>query len=326
MAAEEDVDSFIIKPYTVNSLEKSLVSAVIAKVYPSDYMKCITEAKELIVQMKYDEAYEILEKATSLSKTPSLALFYQGQINYMKKIVEAAKSDYKKGLEVNAIHFKCQLGLYDLFMKDNKIYEAYEVIRNIMKYFPSNPERIKEVLKLSIQTKNYEDIEFFYDSFKEIEVRDPDVVKHMSSALYILGKHYFMIDENNKALESMKNVMTTCQGDIKFVRAVVTEYAHRGMFDAAKEVFKRSSYTDRESDDYKISEYLANYIDYDPEKRASQGLQLFNGDVKDPFAAEFMLNALYAAKAYEKFNALKEDVIHLWPDLFTQVSKDKIAY
>lgn len=321
MAAEEDVDSFIIKPYTVNSLEKSLVNAIMAKVYPSDYMKLIEKGKDLLSQAKYDESYSVFETAIPLSKTPSLAHFYQGQINYIKNIMEGAKGDYKKGLEVNAIHFKCQVGLFELFMKDNKIYEAYEIIRNIMKYFPSNPERLKQVLKLAIQTQNYEDIESFYESFKEIEIRDKEVVKYMCSALFILGKHYFNKGEGEKAREAMKNLMSTSQGEIKFIKAVVTEYAQRGMFDEAKEVFNRSDYSDRDTQEYKISQYLSSYNDYELGKRVSEGLLLFHGDIKDPFAAQFTLDALHDAQSFKKFNDLKEEVIYLWPEFFTRVSK-----
>ena len=44
-AAEEDVDSFIIKPYTLQSIQESLIATIMAKISPSEYTLKINEAK-----------------------------------------------------------------------------------------------------------------------------------------------------------------------------------------------------------------------------------------------------------------------------------------
>src|SRR6185437_10048139 len=47
-AAEEDVDSFILKPYTLETLKSGLVNAVIAKIFPTEYVKAIRQGKDLL--------------------------------------------------------------------------------------------------------------------------------------------------------------------------------------------------------------------------------------------------------------------------------------
>ena len=77
-AAEEDVDSFIIKPYTLQSIQENLISAVSAKIQPSTYMLKIQEAKALIQSVELEKAEIILKEAMSLHKRPALALFLHG--------------------------------------------------------------------------------------------------------------------------------------------------------------------------------------------------------------------------------------------------------
>src|SRR6476620_318308 len=62
-AAEEDVDSFIIKPYTIQSIRENLISTVSSKVKPSEYILKIEEAKLLIASKKFEEAISVLSIA-----------------------------------------------------------------------------------------------------------------------------------------------------------------------------------------------------------------------------------------------------------------------
>lgn len=57
-AGKKDVDSFIIKPYTLESLERALLNAAIQKISPSEYVMRIEEGKELMLQGKLVEAKE----------------------------------------------------------------------------------------------------------------------------------------------------------------------------------------------------------------------------------------------------------------------------
>src|SRR3990167_2071696 len=85
-AAEEDVDSFIIKPYTVQSLEQNLINTVVTKLYPSKYIETIDKGKELMLQSKFEESLALFDEAIKLHSKPALALFYHGQAKYMMEV------------------------------------------------------------------------------------------------------------------------------------------------------------------------------------------------------------------------------------------------
>lgn len=319
-AAEEDVDSFIIKPYTVKSLEKSLITAVINKLYPSKYMKAIDEGKKLLFEGDYQEASNVFENALTLTEQPSLAYFYHGQAQYFLEQSEGAKEDYKKGLGLNNIHFKCQVGLFELFMKEKRHFEAYDVVKNIAKYFPANPERLKQVIRLAIITENYEDLQDYYEIFTELEERAEDVVNYMCSGLYVLGRHMFYKGDKQNAKEVFEKVAVSCMGKPKFLKALIGKYVEEKMFAEAQGIFKRYPSDGNNQSDYMIARYLAHSGLMGLNEKISGGLELYNNGHKDPLAATIMIQSLYKAGSNKKAEQYLEEARTIWPEVFENQS------
>ena len=315
-AAEEDVDSFIIKPYTVQSLEKSLTNTVISKLYPSEYVQTIEKGKEALFASNYEEALELFEQAKSLSKKPSLAMFYHGQTKYMMEQVEEAEGDYKRGLEINSIHFKCQVGLYELFMKDKKFHEAYSVVKNIAKYFPANPERLKEVVRLAVVTENYTDMDMYYEIFTQLDERTEDVINYICAGLYVLGKHYFLEEKQSEAVEAFEKVGVSCSGIPKFLTAMIKTLADQKLYNDAQKLVSRYSSGPDSQEAYSIGNYIAYSDSENFTEMISKGLELWNQGYKDPDAVRILIRCLEKEGADKKARDYQEEAEHLWPDIF----------
>ena len=316
-AAEEDVDSFIIKPYTVQSLEKSLINTVIAKLHPSEYVQAIEKGKEAMFNANYEEALTIFEGAKALNKKPSLAVFYHGQTKYMMELMAEAENDYKRGLEINSIHFKCQIGLYELFMKDKKFHEAYSIVKNIAKYFPANPERLKEVVRLAMITESYPDMEMFYEIFTQLDERPQDVINYICSGLYIAGKFYLLSEEKEKARDIFDKVGVSCSGIPKFLTAMIKVLVENGIHDDAQKLVSRYSNGPEDQGPYKIGNFIAYSDETNNTENISKGLELWNNGLKDPDAVRVLIKALRADGSDKKANDYFEEAQHLWPNLFT---------
>ena len=280
-AAEEDVDSFIIKPYTVTSLEVSLVKAVINKLHPDKYMQAVHQGKDALMAGNYEQALQIFADAIELNKKPSLALFYHGQAKYFMELKDEAGTDYKKGLTFNSIHFKCQIGLYDLFIKEEKYYEAYDVIRNIAKYFPANPERLKDVVRLAVVTQNYKDMTDYYDTFKELEERTEDVINFICAGMYTFGKFSLIKRDKEAAKEAFEKVGISCAGATKFLRAMITEFHNYGLHAEARKLLTRFPHDAADSEDYMVSDFLAHSDLVEAHANISAGLDIVNREFKD---------------------------------------------
>ncbi len=315
-AAEEDVDTFIIKPYTVQSLEKSLIGTVIGKLHPSEYVKTIEAGKEKMFAGEYEEALELFDKAKGLNKKPSLAMFYHGQTKYMMELMEEAEGDYKDGLAINNIHFKCQIGLYELFMKDEKFFEAYSVVKNIAKYFPANPDRLKEVVRLAMITENYIDMDLYYDLFTQLDERTEDVINYVCSGMYINGKFHFMNDKVEEGRVIFDKVGVSCSGTAKFLTAMIKLLVEYNVFDDAQKLVSRYDTNPEDQGSYMIGSYIANSNSSNNTEIISKGLELWNNGHKDPVAMRVLIDALRKDGNSKKADEYLEEAEHLWPNEF----------
>jgi DNA-binding NarL/FixJ family response regulator len=107
-AAEEDVDAYIIKPFTFEGIKEVILTTVQSKIKPSEYMILIKKAKDFIGERKFDDALKSLKAAFKKSKSPTLAHYYLGVLKNAIEQDQEAKDSYKEGLKYNKIHFKCQ--------------------------------------------------------------------------------------------------------------------------------------------------------------------------------------------------------------------------
>src|SRR5262249_34840996 len=72
-AAEEDVDGYILKPYTINGLRMAIMKYATDKIYPSEYSLKIEAGKRKLEEKEVDSALALFTEAMQLDAKPSLA-------------------------------------------------------------------------------------------------------------------------------------------------------------------------------------------------------------------------------------------------------------
>ena len=106
-SAEEDIDAYIIKPFTPEVVRRTLMRAALEKIKPRDYTQAIDAGKLAMAEARLDEAEEHFNRALALDPSPSLACYYLGQVKTLRDIMNEAQGSYQKGLGYNRIHYKC---------------------------------------------------------------------------------------------------------------------------------------------------------------------------------------------------------------------------
>lgn len=313
-AAEEDVDSFILKPYTTQLFIDSLQSAVIAKLYPSEYVQLIQKGKAQLFQGKAPEALDYFEKAIPLNRHPSLALFYKGQALKMKKILEQAHASYQEGLHFNQIHYKCLVGLFDTLLDQGKKQEAYEVVRKISQYFPSNPNRLKMIVRLVVETSRYEDLEEYYSIFTQLDERSDELVRHICAALIVGGKYFIRNDSYDKAVSFLEKVCISCAGRSRFIRWAIQALDQPHSISDAKRLLPHFPPEEQSGPDYLISEYLIECRIKGPNKMIQKGLQLLQQGIQSETIYRLLLEGYALAGQKTAAEDLYLKAVKLFPD------------
>ena len=309
-AAEEDVDTFIIKPYTIKRFEKSFSDAVIAKLRPDEYHRKISEGKELMVAGKIAQASAVFTDAMKLDPSPTLACFYLAQASIIKEALTSAKEKYQKGLSYSGIHYKCLIGLYDLLYEQKKFTEAYELVKRIARYFPANPKRLAAVLRLAVTTGNYVDVPDYYDLFIALDERPEELTRHMCSAMAVAGKHALGRREKDKAVDIFDKLTVSCAGRTNYLRYAVESFVEREHYKEAQKVLKRFDPTTHASDDYQIASLLVA----SGTKPAGEVLNQGQLILKQGIQSEDMYRVLIRLAREQKLN-------HMADEYFEQLKK-----
>lgn len=315
-AAEEDVDSFIIKPYTIQSIQENLLTTIVAKIKPSEYMLKIEEGKTYIAQEKFDQAIKVFNEAIALHPKPALALFYIGQAEYLKNHAEKASKSYNEGLDFNNIHYKCLVGLYELFMKQEKFSEAYQVVKKIAKYFPANPDRLAQIVRLAVITGNYRDMGMYYDIFTQLDVRLRVLTNYIGAGLYVSGKYFMQKNERDLAFKYFDHIAVSCAEFSKFLRGVIAVLIENNCGPEAEKFLGRFDPSMKEQEDYLVSEFLiSSKQSKDNGQVIKLGLDVYNKNIRDLKVMQALISAMEKGGfKEEKIAPYREEMLFRYPE------------
>jgi CheY-like chemotaxis protein len=305
-AAEEDVDAYILKPFSPSSLKKIIIKTAIAKIQPPPYVVQIEEGKAKLAKMDLDGAEANFKAAEGLDPQPALALYYQGQVRQLRKILEEAKGSYRKGLDFNKIHYKCMVGLYELQMASNNNAEAYEVVKKISQYFPANPKRLADVLRLAIINKSYEDVEKYYALFCNIDERNDNLVNYICAALVVCGKFYLQNANRSRALELFQKAAVTSAGRTKVIREIVQALYEKKIPAEAEKFLARYPAEGRQSEEFLLLDFLTASLQANATVVVAKGRNFLAKGYHDERVYETMIERFMEEKAVSSAENLLE--------------------
>ncbi|MEW6055877.1 MAG: response regulator [Bdellovibrionota bacterium] len=317
-AAEEDIDAYIIKPFTVEIVRKTLMKAAFSKLHPSPYLAAIDAGKASLEEGRLDEAENQFAKAITLDPAPALAYYYLGQVKFIRKITEEARGSYSQGLEYNKIHYKCLVGLYELLMAQRDHSQAYEVVKKISQYFPANPKRLGEVLRLAIMNAKYEDVERYYGIFINIDERDDILIKYICAALVVCGRYYLEAGSRIRALELFQKAAATGTGRVKILREIVQVLVDHGLAKEARNFLNKFPAESHTSEDYLIMRFQILNLEGNHSLLISEGRDLLAKGLRDPRLFTIMLNRSAEANLDMAVDNIYNDAIRFFPERKTE--------
>lgn len=299
-AAEEDVDAYIIKPFSPDALKVSILRAGLARINPSTYLLEIERGKKLLLEEgKPDEALAVFNSAKKLDPAPSLACFYAGQAELLKQAISGAQGEYEEGLDFQKIHYKCMVGLYEVLNSQKKFGEAYDVIKRISRYFPANPQRLNAVLRLAIVTQSYEDVERYYQLFTEMEQRNEEMIRYVCAALVVCGKHYLQKGLQTRAFDLFTKASITAAGSTKILRQIVEVLVEQKLAARADDFLKRFPMPSRSTADFVASELQVNEQRYGASAVVDPARRAVAADIRDPLIYRILIRSQIAVRHFD---------------------------
>lgn len=313
-AAEEDVDIYILKPYTMNYLQGILSKVVLKKINPDGYDRNIQEGKKKLATKQLEEALKTFEDAIQLNATPTLAYYYKSQVEILKRLLDRAEESLQNGLSFNEIHFKCLTGLFELYLERDKLDEAYQMV-NQLTTFPLTPKRFSKIVDLAVKTANYDDIDHYYEAFRAINYQDIDVVKHINAALVVSSKMLFQRGEHKRAVSFLKKASLSSKEMPTILMEIVATLAMNQSLPEAQAALAIFPKEDESEYQYQVASFMTAFYegtDTNPCLLAMQ--KMADQNQSDATQFYWLIAMLQATDQNPKANEYQSKALKIWPD------------
>jgi DNA-binding NarL/FixJ family response regulator len=222
-AAEEDIDAYILKPFSQDSFRYRLLDVLEKKVSPSEYAKKIRLGKRLFESNLLDEALAELLAGKKLNKKPTLACYYIGRIYEAQGDSQKALKEYREGRDYQPLHYKCLTAEFDELMLKENYKEAYPLIPFIKENYPTTAHRLGQFFIAAVFTQNFDDVGSFFQLFLQTELRTPKLIQLTSLALFTAGRSFLAKAEIARACEYFEMGILSTSRDIGYLEKVIDE-------------------------------------------------------------------------------------------------------
>ena len=263
-AAEQDVDAFVIKPFNLANLKKTIVHTAMLKLNPPAYMAEIRAGERSLSGGDLQNAEFHFQDALKLDEKPALACYYLGRLEMEKKRLHVASQYFKDGLQFNRIHFKCMEGRYEVAMLQEEFQEAYDLVNRISHYFPVNSKRLSDMLRLAIRNRRFQDVERYFALFCQLSDRNQRLVDHISAALIVCGRYYLRTKNKIRGMELLEKAAVTGLQKQKFFYEIIQTLVDYRMATEARVFFDKYSSGLNVTPEYMLFDFQVDSLIDDP--------------------------------------------------------------
>jgi hypothetical protein len=206
------------------------------------------------------------------------------------------------------------VGLFELLIQDHKLAEAYAVGAKLSANFPTHSKRLSQLVKLAVATGKFDDIDEFYESFKALETRSEELVRHFCAGLTVAGKHFFQHSMRDHAVETLHNAAVTAGGRAPVLRKIILTLLEHGELKEAQQVLKRFQSADSEGMDCQLCRLaLEDAATADAGLVAHAARQAVQAGLKEPLAYEILVRRFAQLGKAEQAEEYALEAAKLWP-------------
>lgn len=313
-AAEEEVDVFLMKPFTTEAFQAALQNALQIKQEPSEYQNLIERGKGELSQGKVDEALATFQAAKSKNALPSLACAYVGIAHLQKGDLELAEGSYLQGLEYNEYHFRCLTGLYEVLVRQKRQADAYLPLSKRLKKFPWTPQELITGIKLALMTRNFDDLEQYYAMFTKSVRRDEELARVLCAAFLTCGKVFIQKRNLQKGLPLLQKAALLAGTKTSVLKDIVIVLGEAGYGDKCDEFLTRFPPSAQKEADFAIASFVRFDATATAVKSIEKGREVLAKGFHDPAVYLILLRRSKEANLAQVVDQLAHDATRRFPE------------
>jgi len=274
-SAEEDIDGFLLSPFSAHDFISVLSTSITKKLSPLPGDSIIVKGLELLNQGKAEESLEFFRRGMEETNKKALSCYYYAKAKIQLKQETEAMEKLLEGLSYDKLNYKCLIGLYELCLVQNRKEKAYDIVKKISKIFPANPKRLPEIIQLALDTKNYVDIEFYFDIYLNFDDREAQIPDFLLSSLFQSGVYFIQNSQPDKAISVFRKLSSFLRDNTSYLSLIIEVIYLNNLRDElsyySKKVLEIKNDTERE-----VVDFVCTFHDKDPYVTSQAGLKLLN--------------------------------------------------
>lgn len=291
LTLEKEIDGILVTPFTIESINSTILKSLQKKIHPTPYNRTIEEGKEFIFRGEKDQALTFFRTAADMNKTPVLAQYF---ISYLIKDENLAEAERLliQNIEMNPKHYKSLSLLADIYDQEKRYIEQYEIEGKILEHFPLNPEKIPRLTKLSIINRKYEDIFNYTKVFGMIKNAGAMIQTYVAAGLATCGR--FLI-ENGKLEDGEKAIVKSaklCGGKIPILLNLAHSLLKMNKKDQAVQLYISHASEETENDEFKVGLFEIESFEVEPVQIFTNARKAYQAGLRDPRIYEIALRGL----------------------------------
>ncbi len=255
-ALEEDIDDYIVEPYTQSKLLQKIQKTIKNKSFPTQYQFILNEIKAKIETKDYTGAKGLTTVACALHPRPSMVYYYNARINMLENNHDQAIKDAISGLKFNKEHYRCLMILHDLYFKTKNFDNAYKVLRKVFQTFPLSMLRIYDMFKLAIFSSEFEELEKYCTKILGEETVNMDIIRFCTAGLAICAYNSLKQDDEVIGVQHLNKALKYSQNDPKILRNIFKMFVQFGLYNNSESTYAKFSLEGQKTLEFKICAYL----------------------------------------------------------------------
>lgn len=312
-AAEDEVDSYILKPFSIDALKERILKIALSKKSPTPYQLALDAGKKHFQNNLFEESIKSLQMALEKNPKPTLACAYIGKAYYAIGDSIKAKKWFLQGLRYNKNSLQCLSGLCDIFCEEEIFDKSYQIIQRLTSFFPLTPKRLKQALNLAIRLDKYDDILKHYDNYLLLDYRDPELKEIITAGLIISAKRYFQYKKIDLGKQTISKVGNLAQDNPKTLRKIIELLCEFGQEVLAGKYLVRFSDSSKNSADYHAMRVLILKRNISDDDFIREIRMVLASGKKDPILYKCLIQVFCK---YKRFNSAEDamyDALSVFP-------------
>ncbi len=263
-ALEEEVDDYIVEPYSENKIFRKINLSVEHKENPTEYKVLLNEVNQHLENGELKKARVSAAMAMTLHPRPSLAYFSMAKVEIADNNKEEAIQNCIKGLQFNKDHFRCLSLLHDLYFETGDLDRSYNVLIKILEKFPLSIGRVLEIFKLAIVLKKFDELQVYCKKILDKENNNIDIIRFCTAGLAICALNFFNKKDDAAGNALINRALKYSQFDPKILRNLYKTLVNYGLLQGSEDIFFKFKNSDKETLEWEVCKYLREIFSTKP--------------------------------------------------------------